>query len=110
VSRERFDRGATPFFVPEAIMGKVLYVGSLAYRLGNGDLEKLFAAHGTVRWAQVVMDPYTGRSMGFGFVEMDTDSQAQAAIWGLNGREAEGRMMTVNEARPGLGPKTHALP
>jgi len=81
-------------------MGKKLYVGNLAYGLGDGDLEQLFAAHGTVQSAQVIMDRDTGRSKGFGFVEMGSDQEAQAAITALNGKEVEGRPLTVNEARP----------
>jgi RNA recognition motif-containing protein len=81
-------------------MGKKLYVGNLAYGLGDGDLEQLFAAHGTVQSAQVIMDRDTGRSKGFGFVEMGNDQEAQAAITALNGKEVEGRPLTVNEARP----------
>jgi RNA recognition motif-containing protein len=81
-------------------MGKKLYVGNLAYSVGDGDLEQLFAAHGTVQSAQVIMDRDTGRSKGFGFVEMGSDQEAQAAIAALNGKEVEGRALTVNEARP----------
>lgn len=81
-------------------MGKKLYVGNLAYSIGDGDLEQLFAAHGSVQSAQVIMDRDTGRSKGFGFVEMGSDQEAQAAIAALNGKEIEGRALTVNEARP----------
>lgn len=81
-------------------MGKKLYVGNLAYGITDGDLDKMFAAHGTVRSAQVIMDRDTGRSKGFGFVEMNSDQEAQAAITALNGKEFEGRALTVNEARP----------
>jgi RNA recognition motif-containing protein len=81
-------------------MGKKLYVGNLSYSVRDSDLEDLFSAHGTVSSAQVVMDRDTGRSKGFGFVEMNTDQEAQAAISALNGREMEGRNLTVNEARP----------
>ncbi len=81
-------------------MGKKLYVGNLAYGLGDSDLEKLFAEHGSVRSAQVIMDRDTGRSKGFGFVEMGSDQEAQAAITALNGKEVDGRALTVNEARP----------
>jgi RNA recognition motif-containing protein len=77
-----------------------LYVGNLAYGVTAGTLGELFAAHGTVESAQVVMDRATGRSKGFGFVEMGSDAEAQAAIAALNGREVEGRNLTVNEARP----------
>jgi RNA recognition motif-containing protein len=81
-------------------MGKKLYVGNLAYSIGDSDLQQLFAAHGTVASAQVIMDRETGRSKGFGFVEMSSDQEAQAAIAACNGREVEGRALTVNEARP----------
>ncbi len=81
-------------------MGKKLYVGNLSYDMTNTDLENLFAAHGTVQSAQVIMDRETQRSKGFGFVEMDSGEQAQAAINALNGQETNGRTLTVNEARP----------
>jgi RNA recognition motif-containing protein len=81
-------------------MGRKLYVGNLAYGISDSDLEQLFSAHGTVQSAQVIMDRDTGRSKGFGFVEMGTDQEAQTAIQALNGKEVEGRALTVNEARP----------
>jgi RNA recognition motif-containing protein len=81
-------------------MGKKLYVGNLAYGLTDGDLEQLFAAHGTVQSAQVIMDRDTGRSKGFGFVEMGSDAEAQAAIQGMQDREVEGRRLTVDAAKP----------
>ena len=81
-------------------MGKKLYVGNLGYGVTDGALEQLFAQFGTVQSAQVIMDRDTGRSKGFGFVEMDSGEQAQAAITALNGREVDGRALTVNEARP----------
>ena len=81
-------------------MGKKLYVGNLAYGLGDSDLQRIFEPHGTVQSAQVIMDRDTGRSKGFGFVEMGSDQEAQAAISALNGKEVEGRALTVNEARP----------
>ena len=81
-------------------MGRKLYVGNLSYGVRDSDLEELFAAHGTVASAQVIMDRDTGRSKGFGFVEMSNDQEAQDAISALNGRELEGRTLTVNEARP----------
>ena len=81
-------------------MGRKLYVGNLGYGVSSSDLEQMFAAHGTVQSAQVIMDRDTGRSKGFGFVEMDSGEQAQAAIAALNGREVNGRALTVNEARP----------
>jgi RNA recognition motif-containing protein len=81
-------------------MGKKLYVGNLSYNISASDLEKLFADHGTVLSAQVIADRATGRSKGFGFVEMSNDDEAQAAISALNGKDYEGRALTVNEARP----------
>jgi RNA recognition motif-containing protein len=84
-------------------MGKRLYVGNLAYAVRSADLQNLFAQHGTVRSAEVVTDRTTGQSKGFGFVEMGTDQEAAAAISGLNGKQVEGRTITVNEARPKEG-------
>jgi cold-inducible RNA-binding protein len=81
-------------------MGKKLYVGNLTYGVTDGTLEQMFAAHGTVQSAQVIMDRDTGRSKGFGFVEMGSDQEAQAAITALNGQQVEGRNLTVNEAKP----------
>ena len=81
-------------------MGKKLYVGNLSYDTTDSDLQNLFGAHGTVQSAQVIMDRDLGRSKGFGFVEMDSDQEAQAAIQALNGQETNGRTLTVNEARP----------
>jgi RNA recognition motif-containing protein len=81
-------------------MGRKLYVGNLAYGISDSDLERIFEAHGAVQSAQVIVDRDTGRSKGFGFVEMGTDAEAQAAITALNGTEVEGRTLTVNEARP----------
>jgi RNA recognition motif-containing protein len=77
-----------------------LYVGNLAFGMTDGDLQNLFGAHGSVRSAQVIMDRDTGRSKGFGFVEMDSGEQAQAAIKAMNGQEINGRALTVNVARP----------
>jgi len=77
-----------------------LYVGNLSYNVTNQSLETLFADFGRVQSAQVVMDRDTGRSKGFGFVEMSDNGQAQAAIDGLNQKEVDGRSLTVNEARP----------
>jgi len=77
-----------------------LYVGNLSYGVGSSDLEKLFAAYGTVASAEVIADRESGRSKGFGFVEMSNDEEAQAAIRGLNGQAHEGRPLTVNEAKP----------
>ncbi len=84
-------------------MGKKLYVGNLSYGITDSDLERLFEPHGTVQSAQVIMDRDTGRSKGFGFVEMGSDQEAQAAIAAMSGKEVEGRALTVNEARPKEG-------
>ena len=81
-------------------MGRKLYVGNLTYGVTNSTLEQMFAVHGTVESAQVIMDRDTGRSKGFGFVEMKTDQEAQAAIAAMNGKDFEGRALTVNEAKP----------
>src|SRR3989440_5259252 len=81
-------------------MGKKLYVGNLTYEVTSSELEQLFGAHGTVQSAQVIADRDTGRSKGFGFVEMSSDAEAQAAIAALNGKEVGGRALTVNEAKP----------
>jgi RNA recognition motif-containing protein len=81
-------------------MGKKLYVGNLTYDTTSSMLESLFAAHGTVESAEVIQDRETGRSKGFGFVEMSSDQEAQAAIAALNGKDNGGRALTVNEAKP----------
>jgi RNA recognition motif-containing protein len=81
-------------------MGKKLYVGNLGYGVTDSDLTKMFEPHGTVESAQIIMDRDTGRSKGFGFVEMKSDQEAQAAIAALNGQDSGGRALTVNEARP----------
>lgn len=81
-------------------MGNKLYVGNLSYEVQDRDLQQLFAQYGTVSSARVVMDRDSGRSKGFGFVEMGTDAEAEAAISALNGQEVGGRALTVNEARP----------
>ena len=81
-------------------MAKKLYVGNLTYGTTDSDLQTLFGPFGTVQSAQVIMDRDTGRSKGFGFVEMASDEQAQAAIATLNGQDVNGRALTVNEARP----------
>src|SRR5258707_5426798 len=81
-------------------MGRKLYVGNLSYGVTDADLEQMFAAHGTVQSAQIMMDRDTGRSKGFGFVEMKSDQEAKAAIAALNGQDSGGRALTVNEARP----------
>ena len=81
-------------------MAKKLYVGNLSYDVTDSDLQSMFEPHGTVQSAQVIMDRDAGRSKGFGFVEMNNDQEAQAAITALNGKESVGRTLTVNEARP----------
>ena len=81
-------------------MGKKLYVGNLGYGVTDSDLTKMFEPHGTVESAQIILDRDTGRSKGFGFVEMKSDQEAQAAIAALNGQDSGGRALTVNEARP----------
>src|SRR5437870_8573393 len=81
-------------------MGNKLYVGNLSYNVRDDDLQQAFAQYGTVSSAKVMMDRDTGRSKGFGFVEMGSDSEAQAAIRGLNGQSVDGRALVVNEARP----------
>ena len=81
-------------------MGAKLYVGNLSFDVEDSDLEQMFAPHGTVRSAQVIMDRDTGRSKGFGFVEMSADEEATAAISALSGTDFKGRALTVNEARP----------
>jgi RNA recognition motif-containing protein len=88
---------------------KKLYVGNLNFAMGNQDLEEMFSAYGQVNSATVIMDRDTGRSKGFGFVEMANDDEAAAAISALNGKEMNGRALTVNEARPreeGSRPRT----
>jgi len=81
-------------------MGKKLYVGNLSYDVDSSALEQLFTSHGTVQSAQIITDRDTGRSKGFGFVEMGSDSEAQAAISAVNGKDIGGRALTVNEAKP----------
>ena len=81
-------------------MGKKLYVGNLTYNVDDSALEGLFAPFGTVQSAQIIVDRDTNRSKGFGFVEMGSEAEAQAAIQGLNAREHDGRNLTVNEAKP----------
>src|ERR1700722_18646670 len=81
-------------------MGSKLYVGNLSYSTTSSDLEQLFAQHGTVSSAEVIQDRETGRSKGFGFVQMGSDEEAQAVIAALNGQEHDGRAPTVNEAKP----------
>jgi RNA recognition motif-containing protein len=81
-------------------VGKKLYCGNLSFNVTSSDLDQLFAQFGTVQSAEVINDRDTGRSKGFGFVEMGSDAEAQAAIQGVNGTEHDGRTLTVNEARP----------
>jgi cold-inducible RNA-binding protein len=88
------------FFSRRPSVAKKLYVGNLPYGFSDTDLQGLFTPHGEVQSAQVIMDRDTGRSKGFGFVEMNNAEQATAAIAALNGQEINGRSLTVNEARP----------
>lgn len=81
-------------------LSKKLYVGNLGYNVSKSDLEQMFASYGTVNSAQVIMDRDSGSSKGFGFVEMGSDNEAQAAITGLNGKSIDDRNLIVNEARP----------
>lgn len=81
-------------------MGKKLYVGNLSYDTSDSKLQEMFEEFGGVQSAQIIMDRETGRSKGFGFVEMGSEEEAKAAINGLNGKEIGGRVLTVNEARP----------
>ena len=81
-------------------MGKKLYVGNLSYGIDSSALQELFGAHGTVESAEIIADRETGRSKGFGFVQMGSDEEAAAAIAALHGQQYEGRALTVNEAKP----------
>src|SRR5262245_36784690 len=81
-------------------VGKKLYCGNLSFNVTSSDLDQLFSQFGSVQSAEVINDRDTGRSKGFGFVEMGSDAEAQAAIEGINGTEHDGRTLTVNEARP----------
>ena len=81
-------------------MGKKLYVGNLAYSVRDNDLEQAFGEFGSIVSAKVMMERDTGRSKGFGFVEMGTDAEALAAVEAMNGHSLQGRALTVNEARP----------
>ncbi|MBI1826477.1 MAG: RNA-binding protein [Planctomycetes bacterium] len=81
-------------------MGKKLYVGNLSYSVTNADLEQMFTPHGTIESATIITDRSTGQSKGFGFVEMSSPAEADAAISALNGQDRDGRAMTVNEAKP----------
>ncbi len=81
-------------------MGKKLYIGNLSYDVSSSDLEAMLSPHGTIQSAEVIMDRDTGRSKGFGFVEMNSDAEAQAAITALDGKDQGGRALKVNEAKP----------
>ena len=81
-------------------MGSKIYVGNLSYDATGSDLEQMFSAHGSVKSAEVIQDRETGRSKGFGFVQMGSDAEAQSAIAALNGQDSGGRQLTVNEAKP----------
>jgi RNA recognition motif-containing protein len=81
-------------------MGLKLYVGNLPYTVGDSNLQEMFSAFGTVTSAKVIMDRESGRSKGFGFVEMGSEQEAQAAMSGMNGKDMEGRALKVNEAKP----------
>jgi RNA recognition motif-containing protein len=81
-------------------MSNKLYVGGLPYSVTEGQLQEIFAAHGTVESTRVITDKFTGQSRGFGFVELSSGSEAQKAIEALNGTQLEGRTLVVNEARP----------
>jgi RNA recognition motif-containing protein len=81
-------------------MGAKIYVGGLPYSATDAELNQLFAPHGNVQSARVITDKYTGQSRGFGFVEMGTSQEAEAAITALNGSQMGGRTLTVNEAKP----------
>lgn len=81
-------------------MGKKLYVGNLSYGIDSSALQELFSAHGTVESAEIIADRETGRSKGFGFVQMGSDEEAAAAIAAMHGQQYEGRALTVNEAKP----------
>ena len=93
------NRALAPLY-RRLVLVKKLYVGNLGYGVSSSDLEKLFSTFGTVNSAQVIEDRESGRSKGFGFVEMGSDQEAQAAIQGLNGQDKDGRPLTVNEAKP----------
>ncbi|MCE9536786.1 MAG: RNA-binding protein [Nitrospira sp.] len=81
-------------------MGSKIYVGGLPYSATEQELSDLFGRHGSVASARIITDKFTGQSRGFGFVEMSSDAEAQAAVAALNGAEMGGRTLTVNEARP----------
>jgi cold-inducible RNA-binding protein len=96
---ESFLRVVMPSF-RSLIVAKKLYVGNLTYNVNESDLEGLFSPFGIVQSARIIVDRDTNRSKGFGFVEMDTDAEAQAAIHALHDQEHDGRCLTVSEAKP----------
>jgi hypothetical protein len=100
LSARKGNRGPSLISRRRLMVGKKLYVGNLTYKVTSSDLEQLFSQFGTVQSAQVITDRDTGRSKGFGFVEMDTEAEAQEAIRGLHDQDHNGRRLTVNEARP----------
>jgi RNA recognition motif-containing protein len=89
-----------PKITGEFVMGKKVYVGNMSYEMSQSDLETMFGDHGTVESAQIINDRATGRSKGFGFIEMSSDEEAQAAIGALDGKDCGGRALKVNEAKP----------
>jgi RNA recognition motif-containing protein len=99
-STQKAINGSKRLCHKEIIVGKNLYVGNLTYAVSSSDLQEWFTPFGTVQSAQVIQDRDMGRSKGFGFVEMDTDAQGDAAIQGLNDHEHNGRRLVVSEAKP----------
>jgi RNA recognition motif-containing protein len=99
-STQKDFSGSKGFATKENLVGKKLYVGNLTYSVSSSNLQDWFGSYGTVQSALVITDRETGNSKGFGFVEMDTDAQAQAAILGLDDHEHEGRRLKVSEAKP----------
>jgi|ERR1051325_6873309 RNA recognition motif-containing protein len=97
---ESQNAGLSAQLVRSFQMGKKLYVGNLSYDVDSSALQELFGAHGTVESAQIINDRDTGKSKGFGFVEMSSENEAQAAISALSGSDHGGRSLTVNEAKP----------
>jgi RNA recognition motif-containing protein len=89
-----------PKITGDFVMGKKVYVGNMSYDVSQADLEQMFGEFGTVESAQIIMDRDTGRSKGFAFIEMASDSEAQAAIGALDGKDCGGRALKVNEAKP----------
>jgi RNA recognition motif-containing protein len=99
-STQKAFNGSQHLCHKENLVGKKLHVGNLTYSATSSDLQGWFTPFGTVQSVQVITDRDTGRSKGFGFVEMDTDAQAQAAIQGLHDQDHDGRRLTVDEAKP----------